>query len=68
MGGGNPVAVITDPIADVISPVTSPVTDVLAPIVAPVVALVLPAEDCKGSWSGYGACNKTCGGGTQTKT
>ena len=37
-------------------------------VIAPVVALVSPAEDCKGSWSGYGACNKTCGGGTQTKT
>jgi hypothetical protein len=37
-------------------------------IVKPITTIVLPAEDCKGSWSGYGACNKTCGGGTQAKT
>lgn len=55
-------------VAEVVSPVTSPVTDIVAPIVAPIATIVLPAEDCKGSWSGYGACNKTCGGGTQTKT
>ena len=55
-------------VAEVVSPVTSPVTDIVAPIVAPVVALISPPEDCKGSWSGYGACNKTCGGGTQKKT
>lgn len=68
-GGSNPIAVITNPIRDVISPVTDPIYDVVvAPVVAPVVAIISPPEDCKGSWSGYGACNKTCGGGTQTKT
>ena len=24
--------------------------------------------NCEGSWGGYGTCNKTCGGGTQTET
>jgi len=64
-GGSNPIAVITNPIMDVISPVTDPIYDV---VVAPVVAIISPPEACEGSWSGYGACNKTCGGGTQTKT
>lgn len=26
------------------------------------------ASDCVGSWSEYGACSETCGGGTKTKT
>jgi hypothetical protein len=76
MGGGNPVAVVTDPIVNVISPVTSPVADVLAPIVAPIVAPVValvsppppPPEPCEGSWSDYGPCSTSCDGGTQTRS
>ena len=68
-GGSNPIAVITNPIRDVISPVTDPIYDVVvAPVVAPVVAIISPPEACEGSWSGYGACDASCGGGTQTKT
>jgi len=76
MGGGNPVAVVTDPIVNVISPVTSPVADVLAPVVAPIVAPVValvsppppPPEPCEGSWSDYGPCSTSCDGGTQTRS
>jgi len=83
MGGGNPVSVITDPIVETVSPVVSPISTVFSPavnavvdpivetVVDPVVAIVAPPpapEPCEGSWSQYGACDASCGSGTQTRT
>ena len=48
--------------------VIAPVVEIVAPIVAPIVALVSPPEPCEGSWSAYGACDASCGGGTKTKS
>ena len=71
MGGGGsviPSNPITDTITSVVAPITNVVAPIVAPVVAPVVAIISPPEACEGSWSGYGACDASCGGGTQTQT